>query len=847
MAAAFGGLLCLLGLGAWLAMRPVAAPNDPNAADARANAVASSGLADQSPDAPSSSAAANGEVRRPAADDARGAVAPIALRVLDPKRDPVAGATVRIAPEVAEIGFWDMTDAEPLLATASAQTSDAAGLVHAHLPRGVAMVTARKGELYGQQWIDLGDMLADPIELQVLPDRELLVRTRLADGDVAPQIPIELAYGYARGDTDAELQRHAFARTDDRGELVVRHAQRLFFPSPAAPQLLLRALVVGADTSSSRVGLVEPSTQVDLVCPAHGAFRGTSFGSDGRPLATPLAVELAMHRSGAEPQAMKVPLPPSTAPGTWLLHPIALGADWRIATDRHEAIDAGGPRRQGEVVEVTLRRPRAAGRLRFLVLGPDGTALANEPLHFTALGNITMPVYSDAAGLVDVPRRAGTTRILVVAPRVHADAAVRLANEPIEETASIDLGPVRLVPQPMLVQGNVVDARTGLPLPAYVSAIRAPTTTAAPAEPQEPDLDPRGELDLVQCAADGTFTLWGRAEGRVVVRAHRSRHALAQLEVPLGTRGVELRLEPERHLFVTLQFDENVDDEGIEAIFEPKRSSWASWRRDGSVRHQAMPLRTAEDPTLVVTTASGYPLLRFPPSAWRTSPRGATLDVDLRGRLQACAIEVQCGGVPVPASFQLLTGSEDDRKAHPEPLGKPFLLTTDRTWRALILPRAGGVVATTLRPGRNVVQVPAPARILCSCPTPAAELGGSLVFELLQLRRDEPLIDAIEEPDTEPPPPLPTTTSELGQDSRTWTASCRPDGEGAETFRIGRRGRYAVIPVLAKNGERVLLPRSTVEFEVSALDCEVPIVVPLLPAELAAAKAKLTPANETPR
>lgn len=139
--AAAAVLLLACGAG-WLLTRPVTAPVADAELDARSRAANGAAFGDGAATTNAQPARTAGDDTRQAADTA-GATPPIALRVVDAARRPVAGASVRIDPNAAEIRFLDMQDAEPLLAAIPPRTSDEHGLVHTQLPRGVAMVTVR--------------------------------------------------------------------------------------------------------------------------------------------------------------------------------------------------------------------------------------------------------------------------------------------------------------------------------------------------------------------------------------------------------------------------------------------------------------------------------------------------------------------------------------------------------------------------------------------------------------------------------------------------------------------------------------------------------------------------------
>ena len=140
--------------------------------------------------------------------------------------------------------------------------------------------------------------------------------------------------------------------------------------------------------------------------------------------------------------------------------------------------------------------------------------------------------------------------------------------------------------------------------------------------------------------------------------------------------------------------------------------------------------------------------------------------------------------------------------------------------------------------GRNVVEVPESARVRCSLADGVGELGDARVtFELLHLRHAEPRLAPS---DDDPPPAMPTKVDALEDDGRNVTRECRRKGEApAGQFEIGRRGRYAVFAVLEQGGYSILLSPSPVEFDVLAFDCDLPILVPVEAATLAAAREQL--------
>lgn len=814
-------LLSALGAG-WLLTRPVTAPVAEAELEASRRVANGAPLGDGAATTNLQPARATDGDGRQAADTA-GATPPIALRVVDAERRPVAGASVRIDPNAAEIAFWELQDAEPLLAAIAPKASDEHGLVHAQLPRGVAMVTARQGGAYVQAWIDVAEAIADPIELQLLPDRELVVRTRLADGMAAPHVPVELVYSWDRNVETKRLDGRLFGRTDANGELVVRHAQRLWRKTPAPPQLLLRPLVVGAKTETTIVSLDAERTQVDLVCPAYGAIHGTSFARDGQPIGAPVAVVLKLQQGEAEPRGVDVPAWPDARLGEWFLHPLALGAQWHIEGDPYEPLAVVGPRHQGEVVVVQQRQRRSEGRLRFTLQAPDGSVLADEPVRIESDERETTDLRTDRQGGLDLARRPDERAVRVQATERHLRGELSIPAGAAAMPASLDAGVLRLEAQQLLVRGVVVDASSGAPLDAWLTAsIReAPTTTIANAT----------------TAADGTFELWGHATTPLLVRTNSSGRRELTAELALGARDVVLRVPAQRLLYLTLQFDADIDDEEIEVHLEPRGGTWSTYRSDLGLRHQVLPIPDDGDPTLVVATAD-HALLRVPAAAWQRTPRGATATVDLRGRLATFQVVATRGGEPVEAEFLLVADTAEDRTADAIDTRTALVLTTDRPWRALVLPASGGAVDVALQRGRNVVEVPGPARVRCLLPDGIGELGDARVtFELLHLRHAEPLL-ATE--DDDPPPAAPPTVDALQRDGRNVTRRCRPASDApVGQFEIGRRGRYAVFVVLEQGGHSVLPPQSPAEFDVVAFDCELPIVVPLAAAALATAREEL--------
>jgi len=78
------------------------------------------------------------------------------------------------------------------------------------------------------------------------------------------------------------------------------------------------------------------------------------------------------------------------------------------------------------------------------------------------------------------------------------------------------------------------------------------------------------------------------------------------------------------------------------------------------------------------------------------------------------------------------------------------------------------------------------------------------------------------------------------EDGRNVTRQSRPKDEApAGQFEIGHQGRYAVFAVLEQGGHAVLLAQPPAEFDVAGFDCDLPIVVPLHAAALAAAREQL--------
>lgn len=462
-----------------------------------------------------------------------------ALRIVEGRGAlPVAGARVWYADQT----LWESdrlwTDAGPgererlVKQRGTLLTADASGV--AYLPRteGWLQVYASAEGLWNHRQIE--PCATEPLELELIRDRTLLVEVIDEDGRPRPGVSVTLGPGWNVLSGDGGLAR--FEHVDARQRFSPEGRQRLVgfgFPHVGGTAVPIEL----EDLPAEPVRLVLPPTGGLLVrlVDQHGApyvgrchVQVRALGGDGVP-GGPFAV-CSVSGSASERPFTHVALDcrfaisafPSCAPAVRFEH--------------------SGPGEPGETVEVVARvepadrTARVSGRLSDAVHRP--VAGRDVFVHYEARGSSatrtgSAVVQTDADGGFELETEAAET--VALSFRLPAGggrpAMVAEVEAPCERDArTIDVGQVRMWDLPRVAAGRVVDAAGEAVAGATVRLVRASANVGGPLTKAQrvANAGDDGSIRRVVTANDGSFAIFDELEaGRYALSAAARRSRLS--------------------------------------------------------------------------------------------------------------------------------------------------------------------------------------------------------------------------------------------------------------------------------------------------------------------------------
>ncbi|MFY9342303.1 MAG: hypothetical protein WAT39_07430 [Planctomycetota bacterium] len=762
--------------------------------DAAAAPAASSGAA-----SPQAVPESPGDTLRAAADVVPALELPT-VQVVDERGDPVVGARVQWTTREWENRYLDFApfDVEVEFATAPVVTTDSRGF--ATLPADVqrAFGWARQGERFGQAMLVLDEPLLYRALLEIRPDVTIRAVVRGPGGEAFADVPVLARFQEEESVDPGGFTQVYLGRSDRDGRVALAHAACLRSWSPAAPLVALRAVVLGAATEWTPWSDGD-ARELSLRCPPHGRLRVQV------PPAVPGTPTLALRD---EPERGKSFSGNGTfgerLAGDRILFPaVALDRSWLLRLERCEELEVMGPTRHGQVVDAVLQPAAGLPLLRLLL--PSGAPCANRRVLLRSIDpdDPATEAVTDGDGIVRFVPWAVPT-LVVVSPADRAEAELSPAPQPADRGFTATL---RLEPQRVLVAGRTVDAASGAPIAAVLWLKDESWTT----------------LQRVASGPDGSFEFLGRGEQPRWLCARSEPSDIVRLPVAAGATQLIVRIPRSRQLAVTLLVDADVPLDAFHFAIAGHAMGARYLQRAG--RRDAVVLLPDGDDLVLEVAADTYlaPLLRVPMAEWQAVSGGFRVTVDLRGQLATATVEVRCDAVVVPATVYVRGSSDDDWRNY-ETSRFRFAMRRGGTWAAIVAADAHGCAEALLRPGHNIVEVPAAATLQVTVHGVPPELPVGVVgVRVFRLALREPLLDQMY--GSEPPPRLPQTAEQLAALDGPHPEEVR--GEPGR-FTIARRGAYAVVPFV-RRGERseLLAPHAkAVDVDVHGARVDTTVTVP---------------------
>jgi hypothetical protein len=311
--------------------------------------------------------------------------------------EPIPGALVRVLDvPVSERGAAENARSlapglHGLLAEATGWRTGADGAVQVPRPSGLLVVDASGDGRYAQRLIDVDRPVAE-VTLELALDRA--VRARVVDSQGLPvaDIPVVLQTRTSRWSRNEML-----LRTDAKGRVRFAHAQAAMSRAANGEDWLAVALPGMPDVSLQLDAASEDLEDEKLLrLPDTGRVTVRVLDHDGRPFPRPATVVLRTTQpddDGArfryEPRVGQGQT--ETVDGVAVFSHVGVGvrllAAARLdASDRWYSVAAEGPAAPGDAVEMVLTRDSLQPEVRFRVLRPDGTPLADAQIAVTERG-----------------------------------------------------------------------------------------------------------------------------------------------------------------------------------------------------------------------------------------------------------------------------------------------------------------------------------------------------------------------------------------------------------------------------------------------------------------------------
>ena len=616
------------------------------------------------------------------------------VRVIDkPTGEPVAGAEVLLI-------VRDELDESQLEMAMLAGGRDLRGILEEF---GHRYKTGADGTVRTRPFTDYPVMLAtfegssgfhwqsDPgeREVEIFIEPELIIRVQVVDqaGEPVPNAPVSLRMD------DASYSFTMFTRnTDADGELVLDDLKPYLESMGQRETNLVLALATLQPRDqmheSTQVPLnqeVQESGQVKLVMPETGQVVIEVVHMDGQPYEGAGAVSL--RRDGSENsfgprQADNVMR--QLEDGRAVFHHVALGqqltAELHSSASRNtHSLDGAGPISAGEQVVLRIERP-AYPEIRVVVVDPDANPYADQRIllsieseHQHGSNDHSLMKRSDETGALtfELEERSAeeanfkrTARFSVQHEDGRKSSGHLDLSQPLPAQVN-DMGQVVLEPDPVLLEGRVVDAAGDPVIAARVSL-------------QSRRLDreghPRGWSStsvFAMTGANGEFILIGDPPESPEYSVKIFAKGFEELEEPVQLAGqsVEFRLNPGTYLAGRLIVDEGVSpftlnvrlhdgDDGI---------TWCSLENDSEMPENEarfeVALEVGVEYRLEVQTSVGEVLYELPGiyvSAGTTTEPPSLQPLDLRGIFRTIEITaLSASGQPLDATF--LVRSADDQ------------------------------------------------------------------------------------------------------------------------------------------------------------------------------------------
>lgn len=676
-----------------------------------------------SPDLPRPSrVAANGERQSPASADASAAgsnenvdrivaqapSAPSARTVwiVDEHNLPAVQADVAWLP-ITNPGIWHgapwQDHEQHVRKNGSSGTTDEQGAIY--LPMATfALLVARSGNRYGQAVVRFWSQSKRQV-VRIAPETKFDIQAVDTNGDPAPGVPIVVSYRNDARDHFVNWNRcpsQLLGISDEVGRLTASQLQALPHWPSATARIAFSAKVMEAEPQFVELDLAGSPSEVRVPCPPFGWAALNITRDRSKPLRVPIAIQ---RLSCNGPMDLARDHWRWLAPGRMQIGPLALHHTWSITGD----ISAywRGPSHPGELVEVKSGEPPSRAKT-VRIFGPDGSVLRNEGMNIGSRKSQGRWATTNADGWLNL--RHG----VVVSPRL---AAWGYASAP-QHGSIITLKPL------IVTSGIARDAATHEVINVYANAT-----------PVEDD-------DLLTFAGhqsgDGTFCVLANNYGRIKLRCFITGYEPRTKEVDSGTQGLEIFLRRKLSLMVQVVTDDFVPTGSLDIRLICERTG------EDVGRGLSWTSLADEDYRIEVRFMSGFEPVHIVKALRPTRTDAVAASIDLRGRLAVATFDGPATSLHV----------HDGSKWSHQTSSRLLLIPPEAKWQAFATQDHGLPVLFPVRAGKNTP-------IVATAPTLAIQWPGvgvrfdqeDLGVNVYLLRRDEPLLDAIEQQHIDPEDP----------------------------------------------------------------------------------------------
>ena len=494
---------------------------------------------------------------------------------------------------------------DEIVAGQAAQRTDAKGLVSVPAPvGGSTVIVARHGDRWGRLVLDEREEDEEtddePEQLELMPDRTLVVRTVDPFGEPVGGVPVQLQrkrHGY-------RWSEHELRTDESNGEARFEHVQLRFADGDPEAGWGVAAMVVAPDSPRRDLDPEHlPTEPIVFEIALGGAVVVDVFGPDGAPWAKGGTVSVGVIEDGQSRRSSAFTLVDRRTVERELegararFEHVAPGSELDVAFSRGGSFSThvftDGPDRAGDEVHVSLTMGADHPVLRLRLLDPDEEPLSevdvrvhidNDESPFGGAGNAR--AQTDEAGILFVELDPGWVSGRIHVLEGNVSGVVELDRE--LPNGLTDLGDLILAPTPLIVSGRVVGPAGGGLAGAEIALSRFEEEDWRRLWNHEAETDDDGSFEMLGALTDERYR----------IQVSRDGYFGPPVEFEPGTSGLVVELGVAGAIVGAVLVDDHVPIDEFDIRLTPKgeKPPELSWQQrqtdleeDGTFRCSPLP------------------------------------------------------------------------------------------------------------------------------------------------------------------------------------------------------------------------------------------------------------------